>query len=725
MIEINISNTYSSTIELNDELINQGSLRANEFFITAEFAKTYEELTRYVCTFNFRRNDSVEINGLVATPVYRNSKWGWYYTISSKDITALDGDLHLTIKLNNLNEEEVITTASFTLHVEHNAIGEEQVLINDAQYNALLDKFNLYYTKDAIDNLVFDDFDIAITDKEVNIHFKDGSPKGVYANLSALQTAFPSGASGVYLTSDNGHWYYWNGSAWTDGGVYQSSEDIEKIKEDLTQFKNGTFDIESHTSTNLLDPSKVTKGYFYWTNGENESASYNHTDFIPVESGDVLSFQWGNKDSALGREIYDMKFVVGLDADKNIVASSCLRDQTTYTVPIGIKFVVISTVKDLTSVADDNAMSVVKSSVVIDWESYDNSYEKYTLKDSASNDNHINSLIDAKINRSVSKHTIIGDSDSLENGTVIKLSDHLDVKKNKIYRFYGKFTTFNSVTIGHGYNVYGGSWVTIDNTNITAYYYNGSSAVQMGQWSHGLTISDFIDVIINVGDVQNLRASVTVMSVGGDFSQTNIPMGGCNGQIFAFGTQAMTDVKYSVSLNDMTSDVWLFGDSYISLGDPNRWTYQLMQYGYKGLLMCGFSGASSNNEILAFRELTEIGKPKYIVWALGMNDADKNGSVNTDWKSAYDEVKKWCNNNYVELIACTIPNTPRVRNVEKNNIVRSSGLRYVDFAKAVNAEEDGATWYPNMLSSDNVHPIHLGAKVLANRFLVDVPEVIN
>lgn len=66
----------------------------------------------------------------------------------------------------------------------------------------------------------------------------DGSPKGVYANLSALQTAYPSGASGVYLTSDNGHWYYWNGSAWTDGGVYQSSEDVKQIKEDLVNESN-------------------------------------------------------------------------------------------------------------------------------------------------------------------------------------------------------------------------------------------------------------------------------------------------------------------------------------------------------------------------------------------------------------------------------------------------------------------------------------------------------
>lgn len=49
----------------------------------------------------------------------------------------------------------------------------------------------------------------------------DGSPKGVYANLSALQTAKPNGDSGIYVTTDNGHWYYYN-NGWKDGGVYQS-----------------------------------------------------------------------------------------------------------------------------------------------------------------------------------------------------------------------------------------------------------------------------------------------------------------------------------------------------------------------------------------------------------------------------------------------------------------------------------------------------------------------
>lgn len=49
-----------------------------------------------------------------------------------------------------------------------------------------------------------------------------GSPKGVYANLAALQAAKPNGDSGIYTTTDNGHWYYYN-NGWKDGGVYQAT----------------------------------------------------------------------------------------------------------------------------------------------------------------------------------------------------------------------------------------------------------------------------------------------------------------------------------------------------------------------------------------------------------------------------------------------------------------------------------------------------------------------
>lgn len=66
----------------------------------------------------------------------------------------------------------------------------------------------------------------------------DGSPKGVFANLSALQTEYPNGASGVYLTSDNGHWYYYN-NGWKDGGLYCESSQTIHTKFDTVTAQNG------------------------------------------------------------------------------------------------------------------------------------------------------------------------------------------------------------------------------------------------------------------------------------------------------------------------------------------------------------------------------------------------------------------------------------------------------------------------------------------------------
>jgi glycerophosphoryl diester phosphodiesterase len=87
--------------------------------------------------------------------------------------------------------------------------------------------------------------DIAAMDKKVNSNFNvlsseidtkaddsfvqnlsksigNGGPKGVYATVAALTSAKPKGDSNVYVVSADGCWYFWSGSAWTKGGVYQS-----------------------------------------------------------------------------------------------------------------------------------------------------------------------------------------------------------------------------------------------------------------------------------------------------------------------------------------------------------------------------------------------------------------------------------------------------------------------------------------------------------------------
>ena len=45
------------------------------------------------------------------------------------------------------------------------------------------------------------------------------SPKGTYAALTALNTAYPNGDSNVYVIAADGTWRYWNGTTWASGGL--------------------------------------------------------------------------------------------------------------------------------------------------------------------------------------------------------------------------------------------------------------------------------------------------------------------------------------------------------------------------------------------------------------------------------------------------------------------------------------------------------------------------
>lgn len=47
--------------------------------------------------------------------------------------------------------------------------------------------------------------------------------KGVYNNLQALISAKPDGDIGIYVTTDTGHWFFWNGTTWQDGGQFQAA----------------------------------------------------------------------------------------------------------------------------------------------------------------------------------------------------------------------------------------------------------------------------------------------------------------------------------------------------------------------------------------------------------------------------------------------------------------------------------------------------------------------
>ena len=56
-----------------------------------------------------------------------------------------------------------------------------------------------------------------------------GAPKGVYTTLALLQVAYPTGDTGAYLVTADGNWYYWSGTAWTSGGIYQASNWLDAL----------------------------------------------------------------------------------------------------------------------------------------------------------------------------------------------------------------------------------------------------------------------------------------------------------------------------------------------------------------------------------------------------------------------------------------------------------------------------------------------------------------
>ena len=104
-----------------------------------------------------------------------------------------------------------------------------------------------------------------------------GSPKGVYSTVSDLTSAYPSGNENTYVVNADGGWYYWNGTAWILGGIYQdtcideTNPVIFKIKKDLTNVFGDT----------PLSAALTTKDGYYFglTHGDRESSVYKKITF--------------------------------------------------------------------------------------------------------------------------------------------------------------------------------------------------------------------------------------------------------------------------------------------------------------------------------------------------------------------------------------------------------------------------------------------------------------
>ena len=241
---------------------------------------------------------------------------------------------------------------------------------------------------------------------------------------------------------------------------------------------------------------------------------------------------------------------------------------------------------------------------------------------------------------------------------------------------------------------------------------------------HNLNIKDYLQVDIDVAF--DGTAEITLSTNGGEAKfQSDLFYG--DGPMFVSAFNGCTIVNANIQFKSLNNILPRFyGDSYSSSDratSKTRWVAQAFIRGCR-FFVNGLAGGKSVDMIEQFyQDIKLCDNPKMVIWGLGMNDgSDSANAPSSNWKDYVDNIINYSKANAIELVLCTIPSVPNINHEQKNKYVRNSGLRYIDFAKAVENGKDN-TWKSGMLSTDNVHPTELGAIALYMQAISDVPEL--
>jgi len=310
-------------------------------------------------------------------------------------------------------------------------------------------------------------------------------------------------------------------------------------------------------------------------------------------------------------------------------------------------------------------------------------------------------------------------AERLESGEHLVLSDLNVIKNYKAMIFRADVDNLGdgAICLNHGKGAYGGSHLEI--TKDSLIIYNTTASVSSKTYSHGLHIDGTVKVRI---DTDRSSTTVTITTESGTYRKS-VSWSGCNGALECSVTNAaLNNVDLRWYTTSMDSDAWFFGDSWFSTSSNARWTKYLLDDGYD-VLLAGYPGMGAPAGSKQFRSLLELDKPEYAVWALGMNNGDRNGNINTSWQSATEEFLALCEEYGITPILCTIPTTPKVNNRLKNEWIVNSGYRYIDFDLAVVENHTTGEWFEGMAATDLNHPTTLGAQALYPQVFADFPEL--
>lgn len=588
-------------------------------------------------------------------------------------------------------------------------------------------------------NEILETFDNEILDWETRT---DSKYNDFVNNMDALFDAFKQSevtARTEFESSMQTQWNeFFNRYIKTLGIVQNTGDSTTDVmsQKAVTDKLNGIKgDLENYTkniglygeSSNIVDLTKITNGYYIKPDGSvNTNASYSYTDFIPVTEGDVIvSWKWSGSRWVKNNE--SIRFIAAYDSNKSVISDSGAEKQFEYVVPSGVSYIILSC---NTSTLENKTLMILRNYTQTPSEYIEYVQGEYKGKASFISPDMASEIEDISIGKTQSIKRCRGGFIASGN-----LSEDIVFPNNSVNARYrivvkAKITTLGTITIGRKYGSTSYGYFEIDGSEIR-WYPTGTTLTK--SYNHGLTIDKECTIIIEtnpspISAYKQYEHRVIVVSGGQSYTTENIVI-----QNFSRGKtcyihadNSALSVDASFTFYNAKSPVYAFGDSYFTWG-PARWTGYLYDDGFAdNVLTDAYSGRGSKDALESLKNLEYVGIPSYILWCMGMNDADTAESVNSNWQTAYDYICDYCDNHHIELILATIPEVTNVsyRNDKKNSIVKNSGRRYVDFAKAVNAETVGSSWYDGMLASDGVHPTESGARTLYNQILVDFPEIM-
>ena len=496
-------------------------------------------------------------------------------------------------------------------------------------------------------------------------------------------------------------------SAYTEYAVETELRKLTKINPD-DYAKSSAVDSKvdkTITSVNLFNKNAsgiVADHYLNASGSEAGSTSYSISDYIPVTPGKTYGY------SSRSGGAYNWFY----DENKTIIPGArfdCNNMPKIVTAPSGAAFIRLSfgnAEKDTTMFAEGDTVPA---------------YVPYYEIDSQE---QIKKVYNSDINASgqaismVGTSGIIVKSDTLSaDGTLNVTSFPYYLKKNVGMSFYGKFSAFTGLRIGKGYNSYRGDWIAIDTTNVVFHHYESADQTKKTV-AHGLTFSDYI--MVNLYFDEDCDIIVKIDTVSGSFTtKRETDSNVFSGIPFVTALSAMTNVQLSIQSGDLRKPLWVIGDSYFGV-TSDRVLGQLKALGYwNGYAADGLAGLGSAEAYNELQRMLSFGKPKFLVWYLGMNDSD------TTFTTYLANVIEVCQTNDIVLILNKVPTVPQRDKETIGAAVVASGKRYIDSYAAVGANSSG-DWYTGFIetATNPVHPTVRGAEALAQRFVNDVPEIM-